>query len=64
MEGSQERFLSLVAYSYFNTYCAMPFLTFDRVLKVISTILNILAAALAAFTNSQPPVDSDGEGHA
>lgn len=30
----------------------MPILTFERVLKIISTILNILVAALAAFTDS------------
>lgn len=45
----------------------MPFLTFDRVLKIISTILNILSAALSAFTNSydgKPSLDEEGEGHA
>lgn len=29
----------------------MPLLTLDRVLKIISTILSIVSAAIAAFTN-------------
>lgn len=40
----------------------MPLLTLDRVLKIISTILSIISAAIAAFTNSdisKPEVDSD-----
>lgn len=34
----------------------MPLLTFDKVLKIISTILNILSAALNAFGSSWSPV--------
>lgn len=40
----------------------MPLLTLDRVLKIISTILSIISAAIAAFTNSETPsVEDDGE---
>lgn len=43
----------------------MPLLTFDKVLKIISTILNILSAALAAFgSNWQTPSEDNTEGHA
>lgn len=44
----------------------MPLLTFDKVLKIISTILNILSAALAAFGSSLnvPTDDDSSEGHA
>lgn len=37
----------------------MPILTFDKVLKIISTILNILVAALSAFTDSVPKSDEE-----
>lgn len=44
----------------------MPLITFDKVLKIISTILNILSAALAAFGSSwnTPTTSDDVEGHA
>lgn len=35
----------------------MPLLTLDKVLKIISTILSIISAAIAAFTNSDVPTD-------
>lgn len=41
----------------------MPLLTFDKVLKIISTILNILSAALNAFGSSfdlHPEVEEEG----
>lgn len=38
----------------------MPLLTLDRVLKIISTILSIISAAIAAFTNQEvSPKDED-----
>lgn len=41
----------------------MPLLTLDRVLKIISTILSIISAAIAAFTNSDNiPKDDEDEG--
>ena len=44
----------------------MPLLTFDKVLKIISTILNILSAALNAFGSSFSVTNSEEseEGHA
>lgn len=39
----------------------MPLLTLDRVLKIISTILSIISAAIAAFTNSDVPKDDESE---
>lgn len=39
----------------------MPILTFDRVLKIISTILNILAAALSALQNVDTADKATGE---
>lgn len=39
----------------------MPLLTLDRVLKIISTILSIISAAIAAFTNSDVPSKEDDE---
>lgn len=39
----------------------MPLLTFDRVLKIISTILNVLVAALGAFTETHPIKNDEGE---
>lgn len=43
----------------------MPLLTFDKVLKIILTILNVLSAALRAFGSDFVPEDSDeSEGHA
>ena len=44
----------------------MPILTFDKVLKIILTILNILSAALRAFdfdVNNEEDESSSG-GHA
>lgn len=38
----------------------MPIITFDRVLKIISTILNILAAALGALQGIET-TDKAGE---
>lgn len=39
----------------------MPLLTFDRVLKIISTILNVLVAALGAFTETHPIITKDDD---
>lgn len=48
-------------------YFKMPLLTFDKVLKIISTILNILSAALNAFGSSWSPSpvppEMEEEGH-
>lgn len=37
-----------------NSLPTMPIITFDRLLRIISTILNVLVAALGAFTDSAP----------
>lgn len=44
----------------------MPLISFDRILKIILTILNVLSAALRAFNFDSPDFsDSDeSEGHA
>lgn len=47
----------------------MPLITFDRVLKIILTILNVLSAALRAFNldyNDDPEYhdDDNPDGHA
>lgn len=42
----------------------MPIVSFDKVLKIILTILNVLSAALRAFNFSvDDPEDIDSEGH-
>lgn len=40
----------------------MPILTFDKVLKIILTILNILSAALRAFDLDVKPDEEDLSG--
>lgn len=37
----------------------MPILTFDKVLKIISTILTILSYAIKLITGDTPVVDDD-----
>lgn len=37
----------------------MPIVTFDKVLKIILTILNVLSAALRAFGSDFVPDDDD-----
>lgn len=52
------RFICFLLFNYPRTkvrgliQLKMPLLTFDKVLKIISTILNILSAALSAFGSS------------
>lgn len=45
----------------------MPLITFDKVLKIILTILNVLSAALRAFGSDIDPEyhdDDNQDGHA
>lgn len=37
----------------------MPLLSFQSVLRIIQTVLNILVTALSAFTDSNPQKDDD-----
>lgn len=60
MVTATERLRSSLALLFHNLILsAMPILTFDKVLKIISTILAILSYAIKLFTGEDVPADDE-----